>query len=194
MAVWTPGSYLVREYARNVEAVTAAGPDGRALDVDKSKKNRWRVATGGAPIDHVKYRVYGREMSVRTNWVEAGFALLNGAPTFITLADARRGRTRSPSFPRRLEAIGDGAAAMPGRSTHRYRARRLRHAGRFADRRRQSRASTSSRSTARSTTSSTRAKAGSSTAPRGQGSRDDRQRRPPASGASCPTTTTSSST
>ena len=25
MAVWTPGSYLVREYSRNVEAVTAAG-------------------------------------------------------------------------------------------------------------------------------------------------------------------------
>src|SRR6186997_3400939 len=48
MAVWTPGSYLVREYARNVENVSAASPDGRTLDVDKSTKNHWRVATGGA--------------------------------------------------------------------------------------------------------------------------------------------------
>jgi predicted metalloprotease with PDZ domain len=87
MAVWTPGSYLVREYARNVEAITALGADGRVLDVDKSKKNHWRVATGGAPTITLKYRVYCREMSVRTNWVEADFALLNGAPTFITLAD-----------------------------------------------------------------------------------------------------------
>ena len=87
MAVWTPGSYLVREYARNVESVTATGPDGRVLDVDKSKKNHWRIATGGAPAITVKYRVYCREMSVRTNWVENDFALLNGAPTFITLAD-----------------------------------------------------------------------------------------------------------
>src|SRR2546421_1196886 len=87
MAVWTPGSYLVREYARNVESVTATGPDGRALDVDKSKKNHWRIATGGAPTITVTYRVYCREMSVRTNWVENDFALLNGAPTFITLAD-----------------------------------------------------------------------------------------------------------
>jgi predicted metalloprotease with PDZ domain len=87
MPVWTPGSYLVREYARNVEAVAAAGPDGRPLDVDKSKKNHWRITTGGAPTVTVKYRVYCREMSVRTNWVEADFALLNGAPTFITLAD-----------------------------------------------------------------------------------------------------------
>ncbi len=43
MAVWTPGSYLVREYSRNVERVTAAGRDGRALAVEKSDKNRWRV-------------------------------------------------------------------------------------------------------------------------------------------------------
>ena len=86
MAVWTPGSYLVREYERNVEALTVSAA-GRALTVTKSEKNRWRVATGGAATVDVKYRVYGREMSVRTNWIEADFALLNGAPTFITLAD-----------------------------------------------------------------------------------------------------------
>src|SRR6188474_604555 len=87
MAVWTPGSYLVREYERNVEGVTAAAVDGRALTVVKSDKNRWRVTTGGAPTVTVKYKVYAREMSVRTNWVESGFALVNGAPTFLTLAD-----------------------------------------------------------------------------------------------------------
>src|SRR5262249_20938670 len=87
MPGWTPGSYPAREYARNVEAVAASGPDGRALEVDKSKKNHWRIATGGAASITVKYRVYCREMSVRTNWVEADFALLNGAPTFMTLAD-----------------------------------------------------------------------------------------------------------
>ena len=122
MAVWTPGSYLVREYARNVEAVTASGPDGRALNVDKSKKNHWRIATGGAPTITLKYRVYSREMSVRTNWVESDFALLNGAPTFITLADLS---------PRPHEVILNPASgwkrsitalpAMDG-SDHRYRA------------------------------------------------------------------------
>jgi len=87
MAVWTPGSYLVREYARHVEAVLATNGDGRELPVDKTAKNRWKIATGGASAITVAYRVYGREMSVRTNWVEAGFAFLNGAPTFMTLAD-----------------------------------------------------------------------------------------------------------
>src|SRR5262245_33353911 len=59
MAVWTPGSYLVREFERNVEAVTATGPDGRPRGVEKSDKNRWRIATGGARTVTVKYRVYG---------------------------------------------------------------------------------------------------------------------------------------
>ena len=78
--------------------MTASGRDGRALAVEKTEKNRWRVTTGGAPTVTVSYRVYGREMSVRTNWIEAGFALINGAPTFLTLADrvaaAARGRAR----------------------------------------------------------------------------------------------------
>jgi predicted metalloprotease with PDZ domain len=87
LAVWTPGSYLVREYARHIEAVAATDDDGRELMVEKSAKNRWRVATGATPAITVSYRVYGREMSVRTNWIEAGFAFLNGAATFMTLAD-----------------------------------------------------------------------------------------------------------
>ena len=87
MPVWSPGSYLVREYERHVEQVSARGPDGAALEVVKSRKNRWRVAAGGAPRVTVSYRVYGREMSVRTNWIEAKFALLNGAPTFLTLVE-----------------------------------------------------------------------------------------------------------
>jgi predicted metalloprotease with PDZ domain len=87
MAVWTPGSYLIREYERHVENIAATG-SGTALAVTKTAKNRWAIATGGADTVIVTYRVYGREMSVRTNWIESGFALINGAPTFLTLADS----------------------------------------------------------------------------------------------------------
>ena len=68
MAVWTPGSYLVRESERNVEDVKAF--DGtKALTIDKPVKNRWRVATGGAREVRLRYRVYSHEMTVRNNWV-----------------------------------------------------------------------------------------------------------------------------
>ena len=87
MAVWTPGSYLVREYSRHVEAMKALSPDGAPLAVNKTAKNRWQIAAAGADSVLLAYRVYCREMSVRTNWVDADFALLNGAPTFLTLVE-----------------------------------------------------------------------------------------------------------
>ena len=64
------------------------GKRGRpGSQVEKTAKNRWRVQTGGASSVTVRYRVYGREMGVRTNFIEADFALINGAATFLTLAD-----------------------------------------------------------------------------------------------------------
>jgi predicted metalloprotease with PDZ domain len=87
MAVWTPGSYLVREYERNIENLVAKSADGRTRTVQKTRKNRWSVESAGAPRVTVTYRVYGREMTVRNNWVESAFAMLNGAPTFLTLAE-----------------------------------------------------------------------------------------------------------
>jgi predicted metalloprotease with PDZ domain len=96
MATWTPGSYLMREYSRHVEGVKArsekSGEGGAALSVTKTAKNHWRIATGGAPAVTVTYRVYGREMSVRTNWIESRFALLNGAATYLTLNEPRAKR------------------------------------------------------------------------------------------------------
>ncbi len=83
LPVWTPGSYLVREYARNIEAISVADPAGNWLRFVKTRKNRWRVETSGAQEIRFSYLVYCREMSVRTNWVEETFALVNGAPTFV---------------------------------------------------------------------------------------------------------------
>jgi predicted metalloprotease with PDZ domain len=112
MAVWTPGSYLVREYERNVENIRVVGADGRALAVDKPVKNRWHVRTGGTPAITVTYRVYSHEMTVRNNWVEDRFALLNGAPTFLTLADGLKRPhevtvTLPPSWKTSVSALPD---------------------------------------------------------------------------------------
>jgi predicted metalloprotease with PDZ domain len=87
MAVWTPGSYLVREYARHVDDVFAYGSAGEPLKCEKSRKNRWRVSCAGLGSVRLKYRVYCRDMSVRGNWVEADYAMINGAPSYLTRAD-----------------------------------------------------------------------------------------------------------
>ena len=123
MAVWTPGSYLVREYARNVEQVTAES-GGKSLGITKTLKNRWRIETGGAPEIVVRYRVYGREMTVRTNFVDADFALLNGAPTFLTLAGDRGPRPHEVTLqlPANWKTSISSLPDAPGGAAHRYRA------------------------------------------------------------------------
>lgn len=87
MAVWTPGSYLVREYARQIEDLRVVDATGVPLTVSKGRKNRWKIHTGATPGIVVEYKLYCRELSVRTNFVDADSAVLNGAPTFLTLAD-----------------------------------------------------------------------------------------------------------
>src|SRR5260370_12608649 len=47
MPVWTPGSYLVREFERHVQDF-AADAKGRTLECTKVNKNTWRVKNGGA--------------------------------------------------------------------------------------------------------------------------------------------------
>jgi predicted metalloprotease with PDZ domain len=123
MPVWTPGSYLVREYARHVEGVTARGPAGRGLAVVKTRKNRWRVETGGAKRVTLIYRVYGREMSVRTNWIEQGFAMLNGAATFITIVEpgAKRPHVITLDLPAGWKTSISGLARVTGHP-HRFHA------------------------------------------------------------------------
>ncbi len=88
MPTWTPGSYLIREYARHIEQLTASNAaDGSALPIEKQTKNRWTIACDRASAIQVKYRLYAREMGVRTNWVERDYGFLTGAATFLTVPE-----------------------------------------------------------------------------------------------------------
>ena len=82
MPVWTPGSYLVREYAKSIESLTAWN-GGKELSAKKSNKNTWHVITGGAKSVKVKYKLYCFEISVRTNFVNTQHAFLAPAGTFL---------------------------------------------------------------------------------------------------------------
>lgn len=86
MATWTPGSYLIREYARNIDSIEVTS-GGKKLEFEKSRKNRWLVQTEGIKSFQFKYRLYCNEMSVRTNWVGKQYAMINGAPAFVTVVD-----------------------------------------------------------------------------------------------------------
>lgn len=82
LPVWTPGSYMVREYSKNIESLTAEYA-GKALAAPKTAKNTWHVVLNGAPAVTIKYRIYCFEISVRTNFINAAHGFITGAATFL---------------------------------------------------------------------------------------------------------------
>jgi len=116
MPVWTPGSYLVREFARNVQdfAATAAGQPGQPLQWEKINKDTWRVVTNGAREWHATYRVYANELSVRTSELNSSHAFWNNANILMYLD----GYLKTPSTVRVLAPdvwkVATGLPIVPG--------------------------------------------------------------------------------
>ena len=79
MPVWTPGSYLIREYARHVQDFAVKNSSGNALDWQKINKNSWQIETKSAKEIVVSYKVYANELTVRTNELNADHAFFNNA-------------------------------------------------------------------------------------------------------------------
>lgn len=81
MPVWAPGSYLVREFAKNVEDFSATA-SGKPAKFEKVRKNIWRVSSAGGPVK-IKYRVYANEVSVRTAFIDDSHAFLSSTGIFM---------------------------------------------------------------------------------------------------------------
>ena len=87
MPSWTPGSYLMREFPRNVQGFEAADGAGASLAWSKTDKNRWLVAAPPDGTLRVRYQVYANELSVRTSHVDSTHASVQGASVFLFAED-----------------------------------------------------------------------------------------------------------
>lgn len=94
MPVWTPGSYLVREYARHLQDFSAES--GQPLPWEKVSKNHWRIFT--LANEHtpsaiaIRYRVFANELTVRTNHLDTSHGYFNPAALCMYVL----GHERSP--------------------------------------------------------------------------------------------------
>lgn len=114
MPVWTPGSYLIREFERHVQDFAATDAAGQPLKWEKINKNMWRVATNGSRDWHAKYRVYANELSVRTSELNSSHAYWNSANLLMYL----EGFLTSPSTVRVIAPdvwkVATGLPGVPG--------------------------------------------------------------------------------
>ncbi|MBK9796487.1 MAG: M61 family metallopeptidase [Holophagaceae bacterium] len=83
LPAWTPGSYLVRDYARFVDRVRIV-EGSREMPLEKQGKQSWRLPASNRDL-LLRYRVYGNDLTVRTNHLDATHAQIIPAATFLYL-------------------------------------------------------------------------------------------------------------
>lgn len=83
MATWTPGSYKIRDFSKNVESFAAFDLQGNPLQWTKSDKSTWDIKT---PVDagfKVRYQVFAYTFSVRTSFLSDVHGFINPASVFF---------------------------------------------------------------------------------------------------------------
>jgi predicted metalloprotease with PDZ domain len=92
LPVWTPGSYLIREFQRHIQEVVAEDSQGQSLPVRKIDKSTWRVDARKATEVRVRYRVYAWDLTVRAAHLDDTHAFWNGACLFLYTPGLRHER------------------------------------------------------------------------------------------------------
>ncbi len=88
LPVWTPGSYVVRDYARHVQTIAATDAAGEDLPLTREGTTAWRLPVGTSGDVEVAWELYANDLSVRTNHVDDHHALLIPAATFLCIDGA----------------------------------------------------------------------------------------------------------
>lgn len=79
LPTWIPGSYLIREFSKHIEAVKAYDEAGRMLNIKKIEKNRWRLFNTDHELITVEYDAYAYDLSVRGAYVDQTRLYINPA-------------------------------------------------------------------------------------------------------------------
>jgi predicted metalloprotease with PDZ domain len=77
LPVWIPGSYLVREFSKSLQRLTAR-QEGRVAPVQQLDKCNWQVECVPSSPLVLSYEVYAFDHSVRTAWLDSQRGFFNG--------------------------------------------------------------------------------------------------------------------
>lgn len=84
--VWIPGSYLVRDFNKNIIGLSAIDEQGNSLAIDQSRKNQWQVNCSTAKKVVVSYQIYAWDLSIRSAHFDQFHCFFNGTSAFMAVA------------------------------------------------------------------------------------------------------------
>lgn len=86
LPAWIPGSYLVREFARHLQKLSAR-QDGRPVALQQLDKATWQADCAPDRPLVLSYEVYAFDNSVRTAWLDAQRGFFNGTSLCLRVHD-----------------------------------------------------------------------------------------------------------
>lgn len=82
LPAWIPGSYMIRDFAKNIVTIDAFDGNGTPVTLEKLDKQNWRCP----PVDGqltLRYRVYAWDLSVRSAHLDTTHGYFNGTSVFL---------------------------------------------------------------------------------------------------------------
>ena len=77
LPVWIPGSYLVREFSKNLQKLKAK-QGGKFVRVHQVNKSQWQIESKPHQALQLSYEVYAFDNSVRSAWLDMQRGFFNG--------------------------------------------------------------------------------------------------------------------
>ncbi|QRF75945.1 hypothetical protein Thermo_01454 [Thermoplasmatales archaeon] len=83
MPAWTPGSYAILDFAKNVRKLKAISDAGETLTTAKKDKSTWVTSCSGTKNITISYEVYADEFTVHTSHLDSTHAFVLGTSVFL---------------------------------------------------------------------------------------------------------------
>jgi predicted metalloprotease with PDZ domain len=91
LPAWIPGSYMIRDFAKNIIKISAKDDLGKDINIQKIDKQTWQVQAISTMLT-IQYQVYAFDLSVRSAYINDEMAFLNGTNMFLAVV----GQTDQP--------------------------------------------------------------------------------------------------
>src|SRR5438093_2424504 len=120
LPAWIPGSYMIREFARNIVQIRAHS-NGKKVALNKLDKHSWQAATCDGALT-LEYQVYAWDLSVRAAHLDQSHGFFNGTSVFLQV----QGQEMAPHVVDIQRPAGDEykawrvATALPELKARRY--------------------------------------------------------------------------
>lgn len=86
LPAWIPGSYMIRDFAKNIVSINAFDAQENKLPLVKNDKQSWTLTSEGVAVT-IRYQVYAFDASVRTAYLDAERAFFNGTSVFLKVRE-----------------------------------------------------------------------------------------------------------